>query len=147
MSGARNHRHSALSHKLYERMKSLFPTQTNDLIAASVLLSNTYSSVGEHQQAEAVRANRVRQFGKRVKVGRSWTEVDDELVVSRSWRDIDLSGRIALFAAGVQSARSFASAIGWNLYCAGSHVDATERAWPPVRLKLGHSSPARGRKY
>ena len=83
-------------------MKSLFPAQTNDLIAASVLLSNTYSSVGEHQQAEAVRANRVRQFGKRVKVGRSWTEVDDELVVSRSWRDIDLSGRIALFAAGVQ---------------------------------------------
>ena len=82
MSGARNHCNAALSHRLYERMKSLFPNQTNDIIAASVLLSNTYSSVGEHQQAEAVRANRVRQFGKRVKVGRSWTEVDDELVVT-----------------------------------------------------------------
>ena len=83
-------------------MKSLFPTQTNDLIAASVLLSNTYSSVGEHQQAEAVRANRVRQFGKRVKVGRSWTEVDDELVVSRSSRDIASEGSILVLSAGVQ---------------------------------------------
>ena len=64
-------------------MKSLFPTQTKDIIAASVLLSNTYLSVGEHQQAEAVRANRIRQYGRKVQVGSSWTEVDDELVVSR----------------------------------------------------------------
>ena len=128
-------------------MKSLFPTQTNDLIAASVLLSNTYSSVGEHQQAEEVRANRLRQYGKRVKVGRSWTEVDDELVVNRSWRDMNVQESAALFDAGVQSAWPFASAIVWDLYCAGSHVVSTERTWPPVRLQLDHPSPSRGRKY
>ena len=70
-------------------MKALFPNQKNDIIAASVLLTNTYSSAGEHQQAEEVRTNRIRQYGKRLTVGRSWTEIDGELVVNGSLSDID----------------------------------------------------------
>jgi hypothetical protein len=82
LSGARNHRHSILSQKLYDRMKSLFPDHKSDLNAASVLLSNTYSSVGDEQRAQEVRVNRIKQFGKKVKSGLSWTEVNGELVVS-----------------------------------------------------------------
>jgi glycine betaine/choline ABC-type transport system substrate-binding protein len=82
LSGARNHRHSILSQKLYDRMKSLFPDQKSLLIAASVLVSNTYSSVGDEQQAHEVRISRIKQFGKKSKAGLSWTEVNGELVVS-----------------------------------------------------------------
>jgi glycine betaine/choline ABC-type transport system substrate-binding protein len=82
LSGARNHRDSALSQKLYDRMKSLFLDQKSLLIAASVLVSNTYSSVGDEQQAHEVRISRIKQFGKKSKAGLSWTEVNGELVVS-----------------------------------------------------------------
>jgi glycine betaine/choline ABC-type transport system substrate-binding protein len=81
LSGARNHRHSTLSQKLYDRMKSLFPDQKSDLIAASVLVSNTYSSVGDEQQAQEVRISRMKQLGSKVRAGLSWTEVNGELVV------------------------------------------------------------------
>jgi glycine betaine/choline ABC-type transport system substrate-binding protein len=82
LSGARNHRDSALSQKFYDRMKSLFPDQKSLLIAASVLVSNTYSSVGNEQQAHEVHISRIKQFGKKSKAGISWTEVNGELVVS-----------------------------------------------------------------
>ncbi|CAM4827283.1 unnamed protein product [Rotaria magnacalcarata] len=45
LSGARNHRHVVLSEKLYNQMKSLFSNEKSDLISASTLLSNTYSSL------------------------------------------------------------------------------------------------------
>jgi glycine betaine/choline ABC-type transport system substrate-binding protein len=82
LSGARNHRDSALSQKLYDRMKCLFLDQKSHLIAASVLVSNTYSSVGDEQQAQEVRISRMKQLGSKVKAGLSWTEVNGELVVS-----------------------------------------------------------------
>jgi glycine betaine/choline ABC-type transport system substrate-binding protein len=82
LSGARNHRDFALSQKLYDRMKSLFPDQKSHLIAASVLVSNTYSSVGDEQQAQEVRISRLKQLGSKIKAGLSWTEVNGELVVS-----------------------------------------------------------------
>jgi glycine betaine/choline ABC-type transport system substrate-binding protein len=82
LSGARNHRNSALSQKFYDRMKSLFPDQKSHLIAASVLLSNTYSSVGDEHRAQEVRISRIKQLGSKVKAGLSWTEVNGELVVS-----------------------------------------------------------------
>jgi hypothetical protein len=62
-------------------MKSLFPDQKSDLIAASVLVSNTYSSLGDEQQAQEVRISRLKQLGSKVKAGLSWTEVNGELVV------------------------------------------------------------------
>ena len=82
LSGARTQRHPALSQQLYDRMKSLFPDRKPNLIAASVLLSNTYSSVGEVQQAQEVRIDRLKQFGNRMRLGVSWTEVNGDLVVS-----------------------------------------------------------------
>ena len=82
LSGARTQRQFILSQQLYDRMKSLFPDQRPGLIAASVLLSNTYSSVGDEQKAQEVRIGRLKQFGNEIKLGLSWTEVNGELVVS-----------------------------------------------------------------
>jgi hypothetical protein len=63
-------------------MKSLFPDQKSHLIAASVLVSNTYSSVGDEQQAQEVKISRIKQFGKKIEAGLSWTQLNGELVVS-----------------------------------------------------------------
>ena len=82
ISGARNQRRSVLSQRLYDRMKSLFPDHRSDLVAASILLSNTYLSVGDEQRAQEVRINRIQQFGKKVQPGLSWTAVNGELVVT-----------------------------------------------------------------
>jgi hypothetical protein len=81
LSGARNHRDIVLSQKLYNRMKSLFPDQKSSMIAASILVSNTFSSVGDDEQAQEVRINRIKQFGMKIMPGISWTEVNGELVV------------------------------------------------------------------
>jgi hypothetical protein len=81
LSGARNARDSVLSQKLYDRMKSLFPNEKEDLIACSILLSNTYSSVGDEEQAKLIRTNRLKQIGNVVKMGLVWSEVNGELVV------------------------------------------------------------------
>jgi hypothetical protein len=82
LSGARTQRETALSQRLYDRMRALFPNQKPDLIAASVLLSNTYSSVGDEQKSQEVRIDRLKQFGSRMRLGLSWTEVNGELVVT-----------------------------------------------------------------
>ena len=78
---ARNARDHALSKKLYRRIKFLFANQSYDLTAASILLANTYISVGEYRQAEDIRLNRLNQSGNKVKVRLSWTEVNGQLVV------------------------------------------------------------------
>ncbi|CAF3517232.1 unnamed protein product [Rotaria socialis] len=80
LSGARNHRHIALSEKIFNRMRLLFPNEKSALISASVLLSNTYSSLGDDQQVAAIRMDRIKELGKNVKVGVSWTEVNGQLV-------------------------------------------------------------------
>jgi hypothetical protein len=84
MSGARNHHRILPAQRSHDRMKLLFPDHKPALIAASILVSNTYRSVGERQQAQRARNNRLEQFGKQVKIGVSWTEVNDELVVNFS---------------------------------------------------------------
>jgi hypothetical protein len=81
LSGARNCQDSVLSQKIYNRMKSLFPDRKENLIAGSILLCNTYSSVGEYEQAKDVRSNRIKELGKSVKIGLSWTAVNGEVVV------------------------------------------------------------------
>ncbi|CAF1229480.1 unnamed protein product [Rotaria magnacalcarata] len=80
LSGARNSRDSVLSQRLYNRMKSLFSNKKDDLIAASILLCNTYSSLGQFEQATHIRSTRIKEFGKNVKVGLTWTEANGELV-------------------------------------------------------------------
>ncbi|CAF1006799.1 unnamed protein product [Adineta ricciae] len=80
LAGARNHRQIVRSEKVFKRMKNLFPEKKSALISASILLSNTYSSVGDYQSAEEERLKRIQQFGNNVKVGLSWTEVGDKIV-------------------------------------------------------------------
>ena len=82
LSGARNHRQVALSQQIYDHMQRLFPDQREGLIAASILVSNIYSSSGDEQRAKEVRLARIKQFGKKVLAGVSWTRVNGELVVS-----------------------------------------------------------------
>ena len=81
LSGARNHRNSILSQKIYNRMRSLFPNHKSDLTSARVLLSNTYASVGEDQQAQAIRNYRLRNLGMKTKLGLTWTESNGQLLV------------------------------------------------------------------
>ncbi|CAF3319979.1 unnamed protein product [Rotaria socialis] len=81
LSGARNNRNSVLSQRLYNQMKSLFSNKKDDFIAASILLCNTYSSLGQFEQAAHIRSTRIKEFGKNVKVGLTWTEANGELVV------------------------------------------------------------------
>lgn len=82
LSAARNFRNADLSHTLYNRMKSLFPDYKSTLISASILLSNTYQSMGNYEKAQEVRSDRVKHLGKKVTPGCSWTEVNGKLVVS-----------------------------------------------------------------
>ena len=81
LSAARNHRRPVLAGNLYDRMKLLFPNQPKDLISASILLSNTYSSVGEDQQAKQVRLHRLKHYGRKVQVGVTLTEVHGKIWV------------------------------------------------------------------
>ena len=82
LSGLRNQRNSASARKLYDRMRYLFPNRKDDLRSASILLSNIYSSLGDNQEAELIRMNRIKEIGKKVKPGLAWTEVNGELVVN-----------------------------------------------------------------
>jgi len=84
LSGARNCRHFVLSEKIYNRMKILFPDHTDKLISGSILLGNIYSSLGDYEKAETIRSDRIKQYGKKVKAGLSWTEVDGEIAVKDS---------------------------------------------------------------
>ena len=87
LSGARTHRQSALSQRLYNRMQALFPDQKSKLISASILLSNTLISTGNQQQAQEVRAHRIKKFGSKVTPGVSWTDVNNETVVKHVGQD------------------------------------------------------------
>ncbi|CAF1264235.1 unnamed protein product [Adineta steineri] len=80
LSGTRNSRQHILSKQIYDRMKILFPNQKDSLISGSILLSNIYSSLGDHQEAENIRLNRIKQLGTKVKSGTSWTEVNGDIV-------------------------------------------------------------------
>ena len=82
MSGTRNCRDSVRCEKLYKRMTLLFPRHKDDLISASILLSNIYSSLGDDDQAALIRSNRIRDHGKKVMPGMTWTEKDGEIAVT-----------------------------------------------------------------
>ncbi|CAF1169539.1 unnamed protein product [Adineta steineri] len=79
LSGARNSRNSIVSEKIYERMKLLFQNEKDTLISGSILLSNIYSSLGQHEEAQSIRLNRIKEVGKKVQPGLAWTEKDGEI--------------------------------------------------------------------
>ncbi|CAF4003270.1 unnamed protein product, partial [Rotaria sp. Silwood1] len=84
LSGARNNRNRNLSEKIYNRMKCLFPDQKQRLLSGAVLLSNIYSSVGEHQLAKNFRSNQIKELGTKVKIGLSWTDGSGEIVTFKA---------------------------------------------------------------
>ncbi|CAF2097988.1 unnamed protein product [Rotaria magnacalcarata] len=79
LSGARNNRDTILSEKIFNRMLSLFPDEKDNLMSGVILVSNTYSSLGEDEQAHDFRSHHQKKLGTRVKVGLSWTEVNGEV--------------------------------------------------------------------
>ena len=81
MSGARNQYNNNLSNKLFLRMQKLFPDQKEDLLSASILLANTYFSAEQSDQTENLRKE-VSESPVRRQVGRSWTCVNGQIVVS-----------------------------------------------------------------
>ncbi|UJR29210.1 hypothetical protein I4U23_010424 [Adineta vaga] len=81
LSGARNSRNSIVSDRIFKRMQHLFGDEKDTLIAGSILLSNTYSSIGDRQRSEDVRLNRIKQMGNNVTVGLAWTTVNNKLIV------------------------------------------------------------------
>ncbi|CAF3989148.1 unnamed protein product, partial [Rotaria sordida] len=80
LSGARNSRQHILSQKIYDRMIMLFPNEKETLKSGSVLLGNTYLSVGDHEQAKNVRLNRIKELGTKIQPGVSWTEFNGEIL-------------------------------------------------------------------
>ena len=83
LSAARTCHDAVRSRKLYERMQSLFPDQKSKLISASILVSNTYLSVGDEQGAQDIRSDRNKRWGNKVRPGVSRTEVNGEVVVNQ----------------------------------------------------------------
>ncbi|CAF4538008.1 unnamed protein product [Rotaria socialis] len=55
--GLRNSRNRILSEKIYNQMKSLFLNQKEKLLSGAILLSNIYSSIGEHQLSKDFRSD------------------------------------------------------------------------------------------
>ncbi len=84
LSGARNCRDSVVSEEIFNRMKSLFPDQKTALMSGSILLSNIYSSLGDYGRASNIKSDRRKEFGIKVKIGLTWTEVNGEIVVKDS---------------------------------------------------------------
>ncbi|CAF4028849.1 unnamed protein product [Rotaria sordida] len=80
LSGARNSRQHILSQKIYDRMTMLFPNEKETLKSGSVLLGNTYLSIGDHEQAKNVRLNRIKELGTKIQPGVSWTEFNGEIL-------------------------------------------------------------------
>lgn len=81
LSAARNCRNSALSKKLFDRIRLLFPNEKSALTSASILMNNTYLSEGNHHEAEKLRTSRINQLGANITPGISWTLVNGEIVV------------------------------------------------------------------
>ena len=81
MSGARTEHNSEIAEKFFFRMKKLFPDPKGDLVSASILLSNTYCSTEKSHLSESLRKE-IRELSIRPQVGRSWTCVNGQLVVS-----------------------------------------------------------------
>ena len=89
LSGARINKNKCLSQKIFDRMNLLFPDVESCLLPATVLLSNTYSSVGDFSKALQVRLG-VDRMSLKKKVGLTWTVVNGKVVVSKRTRERNL---------------------------------------------------------
>ncbi|CAF3041413.1 unnamed protein product, partial [Rotaria sp. Silwood2] len=51
-----------------------------DLLSSTILLSNTYSSVREHQLAKNFQYNQIKELETDIKIGLWWTDGNGEIV-------------------------------------------------------------------
>ena len=150
LSGARNHRQSDLARNLYDRMRSLFPHARDDLIAASILVSNTYSSIGDYDQALAIRNDRLQRHGRKVTPGITRTEVNGEVEVSVHLMSHIVDTRrhsYLVCVAGVQGTRQPTSACERHPSGDRAHGARLACRRASVRLHLGHASTRRKREH
>jgi hypothetical protein len=84
LSGARNRCRSDLAEQLYDRMRTLFPQERSHLIAASTLVSNIFSSIGDDDQSQQIRKDRIQHYGTKLTPGITWTEVNEQIEVSEN---------------------------------------------------------------
>ncbi|CAF4165850.1 unnamed protein product, partial [Rotaria sp. Silwood2] len=84
LSGARSNRNRNLSEKICNRMKYLFPDKKQRLVSGVILLSNMYSSVGEHQLAKSFRSSQIKELEREIKIGLSWTDANGEIVAFKA---------------------------------------------------------------
>lgn len=81
LSGARNQKNNHLSEKIYNRMKQLFPSLSNSLASAAILVANTHGAVGEFDKALDVR-NELKELNVKKQIGLSWTVINQHVYVS-----------------------------------------------------------------
>jgi hypothetical protein len=81
LSGARNEKNIHLSQQIFDRMKKLFPELTHPLIAAAILLHNSYASSGKIEKASDIKLQLIKS-GLKKKMALSWTSVNGKLFVS-----------------------------------------------------------------
>lgn len=77
MCGARNCRNHVRCEKWYNRMAILFPHERRNPIALSILLSSTYSSLGDDQQPTVIQLHIKKHHGNKITHGH---DVDTEMV-------------------------------------------------------------------
>ena len=82
LSGARNVNDSFLSENIYNRMKKFFPSMSDPLISAAILLANTYTASGETEKASDIKIQLHKSGGKR-KIGLTWTAVNGQIYVNK----------------------------------------------------------------
>ena len=81
MSGARTQRNTSLSETLLNRVTKQFPDRQDYRPTASKLLVNTYSSTDGNDRSSELK-RQIEESPMEAETGRSWTYVNDELVVS-----------------------------------------------------------------
>lgn len=141
LSGARNQKNISMSKLVYNRMKTLFPDQTNALAPAAVLLANVYASAGELDKASDIRME-LYKSGAKKKVGLSMTVVNGRVYVclcSLSSMPIEWN-HFVWFCLAISGTRPIASSILRDLWWTRANLQRTDRKWSSIRLQLDHST-------
>ena len=86
LSGARNQRNTALGEKIFEKLKKNFPERQHRMVAASILLANTYSSAKDYERSSDIQEHWRNLFQTKREIGTSWTEVNGEISVSEQYQ-------------------------------------------------------------
>ncbi len=101
MSGARTQQNTNLLEKFFVRMKNNFPDLKDNLMAASILLANTYFPTEKSDRSENLRKE-IRESIIRPQVARSWTCINGQLIVSNK-SSLENKNKKKRFSQGISS--------------------------------------------